>query len=133
MKKFVIWINVLIALSVISGQVLAQGQGGGGFFGAHRGAREGRAEGRGEAREAAQARFRQRQLDRAAQPAGERAAALDAVPDGARINRDPRDSRIDRTDGVPEAERRGRLTIEERRALRRQIRDARNDIYNRQR
>lgn len=134
MKKIVIWINLLIALFCISGQVYAdQGQGGGGFFGRHKGQGEGRAETRGEFREATQARFRQRQIDRAAQVAGERSIGADTASDTPRGNREVREPRLDRADGVVEVGRRGRLTIEERRALRKQIRDAGNDIYNRQR
>lgn len=144
MKKIVFWISTLFLLFGIAGQAYADfGDGRRGLWAERRGGAENRAETREAVREAARAGFRQRQLDRGAQAPAERPftgdAVLDNQRDGSRLNRDARDIREERnirTDHpnvVEEGGRRGRLTIEERRALRRQIREAGHDIYNRQR
>lgn len=153
MKKIVIWISTLFVLFGIAGHAYADfGEGRRGFLADRRGGSQGRAETRDAARESARAEFRQRQLDRGAQAPTEKPlageAALDNQRDGQRINRDGRDVqdgrngrdgrdgreiRTDRPDTAEDGGRRGRLTIEERRALRRQIREAGHDIYNRQR
>lgn len=135
MKKIGIWVFLLVSMWLVAGQALAQAQGGAGFFGGGRaGAREARNEARAEMREAARERFRQHQFERSGQVPGERSVGNDPAANNPRFNnRDVSDPRTERPDAGAEGFRRGRLTIEERRALRRQIREAGNDIYNRQR